>query len=118
MVALSAGQVVLVSFPFSNLSQSRLRPAICLIADAGRGDWVLCQVPSNPYGDAGAVPLDKTISRRAGARTKLRAPWKAIHGARRVDHTKRRCAHASRVPACAICCAEIDSRHGISLTAR
>jgi mRNA interferase MazF len=44
-------------FPFSDLSQSKLRPAVCL-ADAGRGDWVLCQVTSKPYGDPMAVPLD------------------------------------------------------------
>ncbi len=56
MVAPSAGQVVLVPFPFSDLSQSKLRPAVCL-ADAGRGDWVLCQVTSSPYGDPLAVPL-------------------------------------------------------------
>jgi len=47
----------LVPFPFSDLSQSKVRPAICL-ADAGRGDWVLCQVTSSPYGDAAAIPLD------------------------------------------------------------
>jgi mRNA interferase MazF len=28
------------------------------LADAGRGDWVLCQVTSNPYGDPAALPLD------------------------------------------------------------
>jgi mRNA interferase MazF len=27
------------------------------LADAGRGDWILCQVTSNPYGDPGAVHL-------------------------------------------------------------
>jgi mRNA interferase MazF len=47
---------VLVPFPFSDLSASKLRPAVCL-ADAGRGDWVLCQVTSNPFGDPAAVPL-------------------------------------------------------------
>ena len=56
MVAPAAGKVVLVPFPFSDLSQAKLRPAIVL-ADAGRGDWILCQVTSNPYGDARAVPL-------------------------------------------------------------
>lgn len=56
MVAPSAGEVVLVPFPFSDLSQSKLRPAVCL-ADAGRGDWILCQVTSNPYGDPLAMPL-------------------------------------------------------------
>ena len=57
MVAPSAGEVVLVPFPFSDLSQSKLRPAVVL-ADAGRGDWVLCQITSKPYGDPAAVPLD------------------------------------------------------------
>ena len=28
------------------------------MADAGRGDWVLCQITSNAYGDPDAVPLD------------------------------------------------------------
>ena len=56
MVAPSAGEVVLVPFPFSDLSQSKLRPAVCL-ADVGRGDSVLCQVTSSPYGDPTAVPL-------------------------------------------------------------
>lgn len=52
----SVGDVVLVRFPFSDLSQSKLRPAVVL-ADAGRSDWVLCQVTSNAYGDAAAVLL-------------------------------------------------------------
>jgi mRNA interferase MazF len=53
----AVGEVVLVPFPFSDLSQSKVRPAVCL-ADAGRGDWTLCQVTSSPYGDPRAVPLD------------------------------------------------------------
>ena len=56
MVAPSAGGIVLVPFPFSNLSQAKLRPAVTL-ADAGREDWILCQVTSNPYGDSRAVHL-------------------------------------------------------------
>jgi mRNA interferase MazF len=56
VVAPSAGEVVLVPFPFSDLSQSKLRPAVCL-ADAGHGDWVLCQFTSNPYGDHSSVTL-------------------------------------------------------------
>lgn len=57
MVTPSAGEVVLVPFPFSDLSQAKVRPAVCL-ADAGRGDWVLCQITSSPYGDPAAIPLD------------------------------------------------------------
>jgi mRNA interferase MazF len=56
VVAPATGRVVLVPFPFSDLSQAKLRPAIVL-ADAGRGDWILCQVTSNPYGDPRAVRL-------------------------------------------------------------
>ena len=45
MVTPTIGAVVLIPFPFSDLSQSKLRPAIVL-ADVGKGDWVLCQVTS------------------------------------------------------------------------
>lgn len=57
MVAPSAGAVILVPFPFSDLTQSKMRPAIVL-ADAGRDDWILCQVTSKPYGDSHAIVLD------------------------------------------------------------
>lgn len=56
MVALAPGLVVLVRFPFSDLSSSKLRPAVVL-AHAGGVDWALCQVTSNPYGDSAAIPL-------------------------------------------------------------
>jgi mRNA interferase MazF len=56
MVAPSTGAVVLVPFPFSDLSSSKLRPAVVL-ADAARGDWILCQVTSNPYADTRAIEL-------------------------------------------------------------
>ena len=56
MVVPTAGAVVLVPFPFSDLSQAKLRPAVVL-ADALRGDRILCQVTSKPYGDPRAVPL-------------------------------------------------------------
>jgi mRNA interferase MazF len=28
------------------------------LADAGHGDWVLCQITSKAYGDPRAIPLD------------------------------------------------------------
>jgi mRNA interferase MazF len=49
--------IVLVRFPFSDLSQTKLRPAVVL-ADAGHGDRILCQVTSKPYGDARAIKLE------------------------------------------------------------
>jgi mRNA interferase MazF len=51
--------VIPVRFPFSGLSQTKLRPAIVL-ADAGREDWVLRQVTSNAYGDPRAIELGQT----------------------------------------------------------
>jgi len=57
MVTPEIGRVVIVPFPFSDLTQSKLRPAVVL-ADAGRGDWILCQVTSNHYGDSNAVEIN------------------------------------------------------------
>ncbi|HEY5894361.1 MAG TPA: hypothetical protein VIT91_14140 [Chthoniobacterales bacterium] len=56
MVTPTAGSVVLVPFPFSDLSQSKRRPTVVL-ANVERGDWILCQVTSKPYADARAVEL-------------------------------------------------------------
>lgn len=47
---------MLVRFPFSDLSRTKLRPAIVL-AHAGRGDAILCQVTSKSYGDTGAIAI-------------------------------------------------------------
>lgn len=63
----SAGTVVLVHFPFSDLSQTKLRPALVL-ADAGRGDLVLCQITSRPYGDPATIPLQLTDFETGGLR--------------------------------------------------
>ena len=62
MVAPAVGQVVLIPFPFSDLTSAKLRPAVVL-ADAGRDDWVLCQVTSNPYSDPHAIQLVETSFR-------------------------------------------------------
>mgnify|MGYP003381949363 CR=1 FL=1 len=59
MVTPSAGIVVTVQFPFSDLSRSKLRPAVVL-ASAGRADWILCQVTSNAYADQEAVQLESS----------------------------------------------------------
>lgn len=59
MVAPSAGAVVLVPFPFSDPSNSKLRPALVL-AGVGQGDWVLCQITSKSYADPKAIEIRDT----------------------------------------------------------
>lgn len=48
MGAFTKGSVVLIRFPFSDLSNQKLRPAV-VIAQAGQGDYILCQVTSKAY---------------------------------------------------------------------
>lgn len=59
MVIPSAGDVVVLPFPFSDLSESKVRPAVVLTR-ANKSDWILCQITSNPYGDAQAVVIAQT----------------------------------------------------------
>jgi mRNA interferase MazF len=40
MGAFTSLQIVLLPFPFSDLSASKLRPAL-ILADADKGDWIL-----------------------------------------------------------------------------
>ena len=56
MVTPSVGSVVLVTFPFSDLSASKLRPA-AVLASVDRDDWILCQITSNAYADPLAVEI-------------------------------------------------------------
>lgn len=63
--ALARRQVVLLAFPFSDLSAQKLRPALVL-ADAGRDDWVLCQITSKSYADSRAVELLDTAFAQGG----------------------------------------------------
>jgi len=67
MVTPAAGLVALVPFPFSDLSQAKLRPAV-ILAGAGRDDWILCQVTSNPYSDPQAIVLTDAAFRSGSLR--------------------------------------------------
>ena len=76
MVSPTVGQVILVPFPFSDLSRSKLRPAVVL-AHAGREDWVLCQVTSSPYGDPSAIAIsDECFSQGSLRITSFARPGK------------------------------------------
>lgn len=76
MGAFAAGQVVVLPFPFSDLSQSKFRPAL-LLADAGRGDWIACQITSNPYADPRAIEFASSAFRLGGLqRTSYARPTK------------------------------------------
>ncbi len=56
MESVSVGEIVFVRFPFSDLSQYKLRPALVL-AQAGKSDFILCQITSRVYADAQAIQL-------------------------------------------------------------
>ena len=48
------GDVVLTPFPFTDLSQTKIRPAVVL-ADVGMQDWVLCEITSSSQLGSGSV---------------------------------------------------------------
>lgn len=53
----AVGDVVLVRFPFSDLSAQKLRPAF-VAAEAERGDLILCQITSRSWGYGGAIAIN------------------------------------------------------------
>ena len=59
MVTPGPASIVIIPFPFSDLSATKLRPAVVL-ADTSQGDWLLCQITSNPYSDPQAIKITKS----------------------------------------------------------
>jgi len=51
------GDVVVVTFPFSNLQSAKKRPALVL-ADSGGNDRILCQITSQNVKDNYAVTIE------------------------------------------------------------
>ena len=56
MVTLSPASIVIIPFPFSDLSGAKLRPALVL-APTDHDDWLLCQITSKAYTDPSAIQL-------------------------------------------------------------
>lgn len=46
MISLQKGDIILALFPFSDLSQTKLRPAVALWADADNQDITICFISS------------------------------------------------------------------------
>ncbi|HOO57145.1 MAG TPA: type II toxin-antitoxin system PemK/MazF family toxin [bacterium] len=51
------GDVVVVPFPFSDLTQAKRRPAL-IIADLDGDDYILCQITSRNIGDRYAISIE------------------------------------------------------------
>ncbi len=56
MAAFERASIVLVDFPFSDLSDFKLRPAL-ILAQANSQDWLLCQITSNAAIDKQAIEI-------------------------------------------------------------
>ena len=59
MVTPAVGDVVLVPFPFSDLSDAKLRPAF-VVSETSKGDWICPQITSNSYTDNTAIEIKET----------------------------------------------------------
>jgi len=53
------GDVVVVPFPFSDLTQAKRRPAL-VVAELEGDDLILCQITSQQIKDRYAIPIDDT----------------------------------------------------------
>jgi mRNA interferase MazF len=67
MGSVAAGQVVFLPYPFSDLSDSKLRPVVVL-AKGSRSDWIVCQITSNPHGDQRSFVLPQSAFVSGGLR--------------------------------------------------
>lgn len=56
MGAFTVGEIVLVKFPFSDLTGFKLRPALIIISEKN-SDLILCQITSKEYSDPNAIRI-------------------------------------------------------------
>ncbi len=57
MPPFTKGDVIVLPFPYSDLSQAKRRPAIVVGLSSG-GDIILCQITSKAVTDGDAIPLN------------------------------------------------------------
>ncbi len=57
MARFVSGDVVVVPFPFTDLSSAKVRPAV-VITSLTRGDLILCQITSQAAGHPENVPIN------------------------------------------------------------
>ena len=67
MVGLMKGDVVVLPFPFSDLSATKRRPA-CVLAALPNGDVILCPITSRALSDGYAIPITRSDFASGGLR--------------------------------------------------
>jgi hypothetical protein len=58
MARFVSGEVVVVPFPFTDLTSAKVRPTLVL-ASLSRGDVILCQITSQTVGHPEAIPIHR-----------------------------------------------------------
>ena len=69
MARFVSGEVVVIPFPFTDLSSTKVRPALVL-ASLSRGDVILCQITSQSAGHPEAIPITSADFEAGGGLTR------------------------------------------------
>ena len=98
MARFVSGEVVVVPFPFTDLSSVKVRPALVL-ASLSRGDVILCQITSQAAGHPEAIPVLAADFEPGGGlqSDQLRAATPACHGQRSLRASGRWAVEAGQV---------------------
>lgn len=108
MARFVSGDVVVVPFPFTDLSSAKVRPALVL-ATLTRGDLILCQITSQAAGHPEAAPILMADFEPGGGlnRASFALPHRVVTAnevcvRRAVGHLKREKLNELRDRVCAI----------------